>query len=58
MNQALAIGDLDEERRVYLGPARNAALLEVLTLVRADGSEVAIHAMGISRKFERFLSES
>jgi hypothetical protein len=39
--------DQDDDTRLYLGLAWSAALLEVVTIVRDDGSEVAIHAMGM-----------
>jgi hypothetical protein len=38
-----------------LGPARNAQLLEVVTIVRDDGSELAIHAMKMRAKYRRLL---
>jgi hypothetical protein len=41
---AMAIDEHDDTR-VYLGPSRSADLLEVVTIVRDDGSELAIHAM-------------
>ena len=41
--------------RLYLGPARSAALLEVVAIVRADGSELAIHAMLMRAKYQRLL---
>jgi len=41
----------DDGTRVYLGPARNAELLEVITLVRVDNSEIAVHAMKMRRKY-------
>lgn len=41
--------------RLYLGPARNAALLEVVTIRRDDGSELAIHAMAMRAKYQRLL---
>lgn len=34
---ALSIYDQDDDTRVYLGPARSADLLEVVTIVRDDG---------------------
>lgn len=46
----------DDWRRLYLGPARNAELLEVITARRSDGSEVAIHAMKLRRKYANLLS--
>jgi hypothetical protein len=36
---AMTIDDLDDDLRLYLGPARNAELLEIVTVVRDDGSE-------------------
>lgn len=41
----------EDGTRVYLGPARNAQLLEVITLVKADNSEVAVHAMKMRAKY-------
>ena len=38
---AMAIEDHDDTR-LYLGPSRSAELLEVVTIVRDDGSELAI----------------
>ena len=42
---AMAIDDQDDDTRLYLGPSRTAELLEIVTIVRDDGSELAIHAM-------------
>jgi len=42
---AMTIDDQQDDARLYLGPARSADLLEVVTIVRDDGSELAIHAM-------------
>ncbi|HET7045584.1 MAG TPA: hypothetical protein VFI37_12100 [Gaiellaceae bacterium] len=36
-------------------PSRGADLLEVVTIVRADGSELAIHAMKMRPKYQRLL---
>ena len=55
MGQALAIDDQDDDTRLYLGPARSADLLEVVTIVRDDGSELAIHAMKMRPKYRRML---
>ena len=54
---AMAIDDLPDDTRLYLGPARNAALLEVLTIPLLDGSELAIHAMRIRPKYRYLLPE-
>jgi hypothetical protein len=52
---AMAIYDQDDDTRLYLGPARNAELLEIVTIVRDDGSELAIHAMKMRAGYQRLL---
>ena len=52
---AMAIEDQDDDTRLYLGPSRGADLLEVVTIVRDDGSELAIHAMRMRTKYQRLL---
>jgi hypothetical protein len=51
MRHALAIDDT----RLYLGPSRSADLLELVTIVRDDGSELVIHAMRMRPKYRRLL---
>lgn len=53
----MAIEELTTDSRLYLGPPRSADLLEVVTIVREDGSELAIHAMKMRRKYQRLLPE-
>lgn len=55
IEHAMAIEDQDEDTRLYLGPSRSADLLEVVTIVRNDGSELAIHAMKMRGKYQRLL---
>ena len=55
MRHALAINDQADDTRLYLGPSRSADLLEVVTIVRDDGSELAIHAMKMRPKYRRLL---
>ena len=55
MRHALAIDDQADDTRLYLGPARSADLLEVVTIVRDDGSELVIHAMKMRPKYRRLL---
>lgn len=55
ITHAMTIEDQDDNTRLYLGPARSAALLEVVTIVRDDGSELAIHAMAMRPKYRRLL---
>ncbi len=51
----MAIETQDDDTRLYLGPSRNAKLLEVVTIVRDDGSELVIHAMKMRAKYRRLL---
>lgn len=55
VDNAMSIDDQDDDTRLYLGPARNAELLEIVTLVRDDGSELVIHAMKMREKYRRLL---
>jgi hypothetical protein len=55
VEHAMMIDDQDDDTRLYLGPARSANLLEVVTIVRDDGSELAIHAMTMRAKYQRLL---
>ncbi|HEV2789824.1 MAG TPA: hypothetical protein VGV69_00820 [Solirubrobacterales bacterium] len=45
----------EDGSRLYLGPGRNAELLEVITVLQADRSEVAIHAMKIRPGYANLL---
>jgi hypothetical protein len=51
----MSIDDQEDDTRLYLGPAGNADLLEVVTIVRDDGSELAIHAMRMRPKYRPLL---
>jgi hypothetical protein len=53
----MAIDDQDDDTRLYIGPARNAELLETVTIVRDDGTELAIHAMKMRDKYQTLLPE-
>jgi hypothetical protein len=56
VRNAMAIDDLDDELRLYLGPSRTATMLEVITVVRSDDRrELVIHAMTMRTKFQRLL---
>jgi hypothetical protein len=55
MEHAMTIEDQDDDTRLYLGPSHSAALLEVVTIVRDDGPELAIHAMPMRAKYQRLL---
>jgi hypothetical protein len=51
----MTIEDQDDDTRLYLGPSRSATLVEVVTIMRNDGSELAIHAMPMRAKYQRLL---
>jgi hypothetical protein len=55
INNAMAIDDQEDDVRLYLGPARNADLLEVGTIIRSDGTELALHAMRLRPRYRRLL---
>jgi hypothetical protein len=55
IDNVMSIDNQDDDTRLYLGPARNADLLEVVTIVRDDGSELVIHAMKMRPKYRRLL---
>jgi hypothetical protein len=55
INNAMAIDDQEDDVRLYLGPARNADLLEAGTIIRSDGTELAIHAMRLRPRYRRLL---
>lgn len=55
INNAMAIDDQEDDVRLYLGPARNGNLLEVGTIIRSDGTELAIHAMRLRLRYRRLL---
>jgi hypothetical protein len=55
MTHAMVIEDQDDDTRLYLGPCRNAQLLEIVSIVRNDGSQLVIHAMAMGAKYLRLL---
>jgi hypothetical protein len=48
---AMSIEEQDDDLRLYLGPARNSELIEVVTLVEDEDREIAIHAMRMRPKY-------
>lgn len=55
INYALSSEVLGGDKLLYLGPARDGRLLEVVTLRREAGTELVIHAMKMRDKYERLL---
>ena len=48
---ALAIGEQDDGKVLYLGPDQAANLLEVVSVMRDDETEIVIHAMRMRAKY-------
>lgn len=46
---------MNDGKYLYLGAARNGELLEVITGLRPDQTEVAIHAMKMRSKYANLL---
>jgi hypothetical protein len=55
VENAMSSDEQDDDTRLYLGAARDGDLLEVATVVREDGSELAIHAMKMRPKYLSLL---
>jgi hypothetical protein len=55
LRHGMRVREEDNRRRLYLGPARNGELLEVVTALRPDLSEVAIHAMTMRSRYANLL---
>lgn len=55
IDNAMSMDAQQDDTQLYLGPARNAELLEVVSIVRDDGSELVIHAMKMRPKYRRLL---
>ncbi|MBV8196357.1 MAG: hypothetical protein JOY80_12625 [Candidatus Dormibacteraeota bacterium] len=58
IENALFIGDQDDGSALYLGPDRAGNLLEVVSVVRDDGSEIVIHAMRMRPSYQSLLPET
>jgi hypothetical protein len=55
MRHPIRVIPQDDGTYMYLGPATNAELLEVVTVPRPDGSELAVHAMKMRPKYATLL---
>jgi hypothetical protein len=55
VDHALAIGEQDDAKVLSLGPDRAGNILEVVSMLRDDGSEIVIHAMRMRAKYQPFL---
>lgn len=57
VDHALVAGEHDDGKVLYLGPDRAGNLLEVVSVLREDGSEMVIHAMPMRRTYKPFLPD-
>jgi hypothetical protein len=57
VEHALVVADDDEAKCLYLGPDRAGNLLEIVSVVLDDDTEVVIHAMRMRRIYESLLRE-
>jgi hypothetical protein len=56
VRHALAVDELDDDLCLYLGPSRDGAFLEIVTVLRdAPAPELVIHAMAMRPKYRRLL---
>jgi len=61
VEHAIYVGDLERDAPLcvlYLGPDRAGNLLEVVVIERDDGSELAIHAMKMRRRYRQLTREA
>lgn len=58
VRNAMVMNDLEDDLRLYLGPDRSGALLEIIVVARGEGwPELVIHAMPGREKYRRLLPE-
>jgi hypothetical protein len=57
VEHAVVAAEDEEGKCLYLGPDRAGNLLEVVAVLRDDGSEVVIHAMRMRRMYESWLRD-
>jgi hypothetical protein len=55
VKHAMVIDELEESKLLYLGPACDAGLLEVVMIRQGRNSAIAIHAMKVRRKYWRLF---
>ena len=57
VEQAVGVGEQEDGKVLYLGPDRAGNLLEIVSVVRDDGTEIVIHAMRVRRGYESLLRQ-
>ena len=58
VDNALVVAEHSDGKALYLGTDRAGNLLEVVAVVREDGTEIVIHAMRMRRIYEALLRET
>ena len=58
IEHALVVADQDDAMVLRLGPDRAGNLLEVVSVLRDDETEIVIHAMTMRRSYAALLRES
>lgn len=57
IDHALVAADEDDGKVLYLGPDHVGNLLEIVSVLRDDETEIVIHAMGMRRIYGSMLHE-
>lgn len=57
IEHAMAVGEQDDGKVLYLGPDSAGNLLEIVTVLREDDTEIVIHAMRMRRNYGPFLRQ-
>lgn len=55
IDHALVVAELDDARRLHLGPDHAANMLEIVTLTVDDDMRLVIHAMRMQQKYRSRL---
>jgi hypothetical protein len=57
IEHAMAVGEQVDGKVLYLGPDRAGNMLEVVSVLRDNETEIVIHAMRMRRSYESFLPD-
>ncbi|NNN21981.1 MAG: hypothetical protein HKL80_08285 [Acidimicrobiales bacterium] len=57
VEKAIAVAELTDGAMLVIGPDRSANLLEIVIQKRKDAEMLAIHAMGLRKKYEVHLRQ-
>lgn len=58
IERAMVAADEADDKVLYLGPNRAGNMLEIVTVVRDDRTEIVIHAMPMRPMYETLLHET